>query len=699
MKKEIKAFFSRNPNRGFKAKEVAQKIGVTSDHEYSSVKAVLFKLEEEKFLVRIGKRLQLNKTSFSNKLKGKLEINRNGFGFVIIKTEKAKDVFIASRNLGTAFDGDIVEVELFAKQKGKNIEGQIVNVLERKRKEYVGVIKKSKSFFFISPDDPKIHRDIYITESNLNAAKAGDKVVVGKLSWDSSMLNPEAEVLEVLGKSGSHDTDILSLAREFNLKYKFPNSVLTEAEKISVKIPQSEINNRIDFRNKNVFTIDPEDAKDFDDALSIEQLENGNLSIGIHIADVEHYVKKDSALDFEAQLRGNSVYFVGKVVPMLPEKLSNQICSLVPNEDRLTYSVIVEMTIRGRIVDYIISKTIINSKRRFTYDEAQDVIETGKGDLAKDILQLNKIAQIFRKKRMSEGSFDFISPEVKFKLDENGVPVSILIKQTKQSNMLIEEFMLLANKIVAKHIAVPKTGAVKPFVYRVHDLPDQEKIVEFSRFVKTLGYTFDPNASSKSIGFQNLLNQIKGKEEEALINELAIRSMAKAVYSPKNIGHYGLGFKYYSHFTSPIRRYSDLVTHRLLNNYKNAKSGEIYSLADLDKICDNISASERNAVEAERFSIKQKQIEYLRNHQGNEFSAIISGITNFGIFVKITDILAEGLIRLRDLDDDYYVHDEKKYSIVGKRTRKQYRLGDKIFVKLIRVDEERAELDFIILPN
>jgi ribonuclease R len=699
MKKEIKAFFSRNPNRGFKAKEVAQKIGITSDHEYSSLKAALYKLEEEKFLIRIGKRLQLNKSSLSNKLKGKLEINRNGFGFVIIKAENTKDVFIASRNLGTAFDGDIVEVELFAKQKGKNIEGQIVNVLERKRKEYVGVIKKSKSFFFISPDDPKIHRDIYITESNLNGAKAGDKVVVGKLSWDSSMLNPEAEVLEVLGKSGSHDTDILSLAREFNLKYKFPNSALTEAEKISVKIPQSEINNRIDFRNKNVFTIDPEDAKDFDDALSIEQLENGNLSIGIHIADVEHYVKKDSALDFEAQLRGNSVYFVGKVVPMLPEKLSNQICSLVPDEDRLTYSVIVEMTIRGRIVDYIISKTIINSKRRFTYDEAQDVIETGKGDLAKDILQLNKIAQIFRKKRMSEGSFDFISPEIKFKLDQNGVPVSILIKQTKQSNMLVEEFMLLANKIVAKHIAVPKTGAVKPFVYRVHDLPDQEKIVEFSRFVKTLGYTFDPNSSSKSIGFQNLLNQIKGKEEEALINELAIRSMAKAVYSPKNNGHYGLGFKYYSHFTSPIRRYSDLVTHRLLNNYKNAKSGEIYSLADLDKICDNISASERNAVEAERFSIKQKQIEYLRNHQGNEFSAIISGITNFGIFVKIIDILAEGLIRLRDLDDDYYVHDEKKYSIVGKRTRKQYRLGDKIFVKLIRVDEERAELDFIILPN
>lgn len=699
MKKEIKAFFVRNQGRGFKSREVAQKIGVTSDHEYESLKATMHKLEEESFLIRTGKRFQLNKVTHSNRLNGKLEINRNGFGFVIIKSEKSNDVFIAARNLGTSFDGDIVEVELFAKQKGKNIEGQIVNVLERKRKEYVGVIKKSKSFFFISPDDPKIHRDIYITESNLNGAKVGDKVVVGKLSWGSSMLNPEAEVIEVLGKSGSHNTDILSLAREFNLKYKFPNSALTEAEKISIAIPPQEIKNRIDYRNKHVFTIDPEDAKDFDDALSVERLENGNLSIGIHIADVEHYVKKDSALDFEAQLRGNSVYFVGKVIPMLPEKLSNQICSLVPNEDRLTYSVIVEMTARGRIIDYIISKTIINSKRRFTYDEAQDVIDTGKGDLAEDVLQLNKIAQIFRKKRMSEGSFDFISPEVKFKLDENGVPVSIIIKQTKQSNMLVEEFMLLANKIVAKHIAVPKSGSVKPFVYRIHDLPDQEKIVEFSRFVKTLGYTFDPNASSKSIGFQNLLNQIRGKEEEALINELAIRSMAKAVYSPQNIGHYGLGFKYYSHFTSPIRRYSDLITHRLLNNYKNAKSGEIYSLADLDKICDNISASERNAVEAERFSIKQKQIEYLKNHQGSEFSAIISGITNFGIFVKITDILAEGLIRLRDLDDDYYVHDEKKYSIVGKRTHKQYRLGDKIFVKLIRVDEERAELDFIILPN
>ena len=697
MKKELKAFFNRNQGKGYKSKDIANKLGFNSDHEYASLKAALHKLEEESFLIRTGKRFQLNKLPQSNRLKGRLEINRNGFGFVNINDEKRGDVFIAARNIGAAFDGDLVEVELFAKQKGKNIEGQIVNVVERKRKEYVGIIKKSKSFFFISPDDPKLHRDIYINESKLNGAKSDDKVVVGKLAWDTSMLNPEGEVVEVLGKSGTHETDIISIAREFDLKYKFPTAVLSEAESISSIIPKDEIKKRLDYREKNVFTIDPEDAKDFDDALSIEKLENGNLSIGIHIADVSHYVKKDSSLDVEANERGNSVYFVGRVIPMLPEKLSNQICSLVPFEDRLTYSVIVEMTARGKIINYSINKTIINSKRRFTYEEAQQVIEDGTGEFAEDILLLNKIAEQFRKKRMREGSFNFISPEIKFNLDENGVPVSIMIKQTKQSNMLIEEFMLLANKLVAQQIALPKSGSVKPFVYRIHDLPDQEKIVEFSRFVKTLGYTFDPNASSKSIGFQNLLNQVKGKEEEVLINELAIRSMAKAVYSPDNIGHYGLGFKYYSHFTSPIRRYSDLIVHRLLFNYQNIKSGEMYSLAKLEEICENISATERNAVEAERFSVKQKQIEYLKNHLGNEFSAIISGITNFGIFVKITDILAEGLVRLRDLDDDYYIHDEKKYAIVGKRSKKQYRLGDKIQVKLIRVDEERSELDFIIL--
>ena len=349
MKKELKAFFNRNQGRGYKPKDIAKKLGFNAEHEYSSLKAALHKLDEESFLIRTGKKYMLNKLPQTNLIKGKLEINRNGYGFVSVGNQNMNDVFIAARNIGTAFDGDIVEIELFAKQKGKNIEGQIIRVIERKRKEYVGVIKKSKSFYFISPNDPVIHRDIYINESKLNRAKAGDKVVVGKIVWETSMLNPEGEVLEVFGKSGSHDAEVLSLAREFDLRYKFNNDVISEADHIEISISKEEIKRRIDFRDKNVFTIDPEDAKDFDDALSIEKLGNGNFSIGIHIADVSHYVKKGSALDKEALIRGNSVYFVGKVIPMLPEKLSNEICSLVPNEDRLTYSVIVEITPRGRI--------------------------------------------------------------------------------------------------------------------------------------------------------------------------------------------------------------------------------------------------------------------------------------------------------------------------------------------------------------
>jgi ribonuclease R len=697
MKKELKAFFNRNQGRGYKPKDIAKKLNLNAEYEYASLKALLHKLEEESFLVRVGKRFKLNLLPHSNILTGRFELTRQGFGFVITSDPQVNDIFIASRNIGTAFDKDIVEVELFAKQKGKNLEGQIIRIIERKRKEYVGIIKKSKSFYFISPDDPSIHRDIYINEAKLNRAKTGDKVIVGNLVWETSMLNPEGEVLEVLGKSGSRDTEIISLAREFELKYKFNKETLAEAEKINLKNSAEDIKGRLDFRNHNVFTIDPEDAKDFDDALSIEKLSNGNFSVGIHIADVSHYVKMSSSIDDEALVRGNSVYFVGKVIPMLPESLSNSICSLVPNEERLTYSVIVEITSRGKIVNYKIQKSIINSKRRFTYEEVQQIIENTDGDFSQDIIELNKIATILRNKRMREGSFDFITPEVKFQLDENGMPVAYTLKVMKESNMLVEEFMLLANRIVAKHIALPASGSVRPFVYRIHDYPDHEKINEFARFVKTLGYSFDPGMSAKSKQFQALLNQVKGKEEEALVNELAIRSMAKAIYSTNNIGHYGLGFKHYTHFTSPIRRYSDLIVHRLLNSYSKKTNGEIYSLEELEEICDNISACERKAIEAERFSIKQKQIEYLKSHQGSEFSAIISGITNFGIFVKITDILAEGLVRLRDLEDDYYIYDEKKYTIIGRQTKKQYRLGDKIHVKLIRVDEERTELDFIIL--
>jgi ribonuclease R len=699
MKKRLLTFFKKNSDRGFKTRDLADRLEIFTEHEYEALKAALHKLEGEEVITRQGKRYKYSSGPDTNRLTGELKINEGGFGFVIPKDGKTGDIFIAARNLGTAFSGDSVEVVIFAKQKGKNFEGQIVKLVQRKREEIVGILKKSNSFYFVKPDEKDLHRDIYVSSNKIKGAKEGDKVAVGNIYWTTSMLNPEGEISEVIGEAGTHDTEIISLAREFNLQYKFSDKVIEEAEVIPTEVTEEEAAKRIDLRDKNIFTIDPYDAKDFDDALHIESLDNGNVSVGIHIADVSHYVPKRSELDKEALKRGNSVYFVGKVIPMLPEKLSNNVCSLVPYKDRLTYSVIVELTARGKVENYKISKSVINSKRRFTYEEAQEIIETGEGDLKEEVLQLHKLSQVLRKKRLREGSIEFGTPEIKFRLNEEGKPVEIIKKEIKESNMLVEEFMLLANKIVAKHIAQPKSGGEKPFVYRVHDLPDSEKVAEFAKFVKTLGYSFDPNAASRSNQFQLLMQQVKGTPEEALINEIGIRSMAKAVYSPDNIGHYGLGFKHYTHFTSPIRRYSDLIIHRALYNYIEGNGKPMYSYEQLEEITDHISATERNAVNAERMSVKLKQIEYLMEHVGEEYNAIISGITHFGIFIKIIEILAEGLIRLRDLEGDFYVYDEKKYSLIGRKTKKQYRLGDKVKVKLVRVDIERAELDFTILEN
>jgi ribonuclease R len=699
MKKEIKAYFKNHPTLKLKSKDVAEELGLTKEFEYAELKHVLFKLTEEGYLEKLGKRFQLNRPG-ADKLIGIVQIVNDGdYGFVKLTNANINDVFVAGKNLNTAFNGDTVEVKLFEKKTGKNIEAEIVKVIQHSFKEIVGTLNKSKSFYFVTPDDRKIHRDIYISPKNILNAKPGDKVVVSNIEWKSRELNPEGDVIECLGKAGSYDTEIAAIAREFGLSYKFPKDVLREASAIDEEIPEKEIAKRLDLRNETIFTIDPDDAKDFDDAVSIEVLKNGNYKIGIHIADVSHYVQPGSAIYKEALSRGTSVYIVGKVIPMLPESLSTNICSLVPYRDRLTYSVIVEMTPRGKIVSYDIRKSVINSKRRFTYDEVQKIIENGEGEFYDKIFLLNGIAKILRQKRMKKGSINFYTPEVVFKLDGNGFPVEIKIKEVRESHNLIEELMLLANQIVAEHVKPKMNKQVVPFVYRIHDLPDKEKVIEFSRFVKSLGYSFDPTAANKSTQFQALLESVRGTEEEAVINEIAIRSMAKAVYSIKNIGHYGLGFKYYTHFTSPIRRFPDLIVHKLIFKYINETPGKNLSVEELEEICDHSSERERNAVNAERLSVKLKQIEYLKGKVGENFHGVVSGITHFGIFIELSQSLAEGLIRLRDMDDDYYIFDEKNYSITGKRYGRKIRLGDKVNVKLIGVDEEKKEIDFNLLDE
>jgi len=697
MKKEIKAFFKHNSSVNIKSRELAKKFDLHEEHSYAQLKKVLFDLTEEKYLEKQGKRYRLKKAD-SEKITGILQIVNGGdYGFVIVKDKTIKDIFIPGKKMGFAFNGDIVDVELIKKQRGKNLEGEITGIVERKRKEIVGILQKDNSRWFIKPDDDKIHRNIYINEAKLNKARAGEKVVVANIEWDSMHLNPIGDIKEILGKAGSYDTEIASIAREFGLAYKFPPKVLKEADSIPDKIPAAEIKKRLDLRTKNIFTIDPADAKDFDDAVSVEILPNENLSVGIHIADVSHYVTEGTTLYEEAFDRGTSVYIVGKVIPMLPERLSNGICSLIPFKDRLTYSVIVELTPRFSIVSYEIHKSIINSKRRFTYDEVQKIIETKEGDFSDDILQLNRISRSFREKRMKKGSINFFTPEVVFKLDKNGVPIDIQIKEIKESHNLIEELMLLANQIIAGHIKTGKQKNTFPFIYRIHDLPDKEKVTEFARFVKSLGYHFDPNSANKAKQFQQVLDEVKGSDVEAVVNEVAVRSMAKAIYSTTNIGHYGLGFKYYTHFTSPIRRFPDLIVHSLIFKFCNDVSLKSIEQKELEEICEHSSAQERNAVNAERLSVKLKQIEYMKSKVGEEFHGVVSGVTHFGIFIELNQTLAEGLIRLRDLEDDYYIFDQNNYCVTGKRTGRRIRLGDKVNIKLIRVNEEKRAIDFILI--
>ena len=592
-------------------------------------------------------------------------------------------------------DGDKVKVQLFAKRKGAEPEGEVVEILESKERTFVGKLQVAKGFAFLITENKTLANDIFIPKDKLKGGKNGDKAIVRIVEWPDEAKNPLGEVIDILGIAGQNTAEMHAILAEFGLPYKYPSSVEKAADKIPEAISPEEIENREDFRGITTFTIDPKDAKDFDDALSARRLDNGNWEVGVHIADVTHYVKTDGVIDKEAQSRATSVYLVDRTIPMLPERLCNQICSLRPDEGKLCFSAVFELNSDAVVQNSRICRTIIKSDRRFTYEEAQEVIETGEGDYKEEILALNDLAKKLRERRFKSGAINFDRYEVKFEIDEQGKPVRVYFKVSKDANKLIEEFMLLANRTVAEFVGRPPKGKTKKtFVYRIHELPDPDKMENFASFIRRFGYKLktDGTKTDVSKGINSLLDNVQGKPEENLIETVAIRAMQKARYSTENIGHYGLAFEYYTHFTSPIRRYPDMMVHRLLERY--LAGGRSVIQKKYEDLCDHCSNMEQVAANAERASIKYKQVEFMQDKLGMVFDGVISGVTEWGLYVELNENKCEGLVPIRDLDDDYYEFDEKNYCLLGRRKKRQYRLGDPITIKVAQANLERKQLDF-----
>tara|TARA_R110002050_G_scaffold41242_1_gene100088 strand:- start:90111 stop:92252 length:2142 start_codon:yes stop_codon:yes gene_type:complete len=693
IKDQILDVFTHTPNKILNHKQIAARLGYTSGSDKNLVIKALGGLKSARKLQEpsAGKFAIVTMPKF---VTGKIELKRNGVAYVITD-QLEEDVFIPPKFVSHALDGDEVKVALLAKKRGASHSGQVVEILNRVQENFVGIIDISKNFAFLVPDKANMPVDIFIPLSKLNGAKNGEKCIAKITEWPKAASSPFGEIIDVLGKVGDADTEAYSILAQFDLPHRFPENVEKEAAKISLTIGEKELKARKDYRKVTTFTIDPVDAKDFDDALSFKTLPNGNFEIGVHIADVTHYVKPGDMIDQEAIERATSVYLVDRVVPMLPEVLSNGVCSLRPNEDKLTFAAIFEITPTAKIVNTWIGRTIIHSDRRFAYEEVQDILEAGKGEYSEELIQLNTLAKIIRKQRLEDGSIAFDKVEVRFKLDEFKKPAGVYFKMQKDAHKLIEEFMLLANKAVAERIALPKKGeGIKTFVYRIHDKPNPEKLLAFADFIKTFGYKFNTKTENIAESMNQLLMEVQGQREEQMIEHLAIRTMAKAVYSTQNIGHYGLGFKNYTHFTSPIRRYPDMMVHRLLQHYLDG--GSSADEPQYEKWCKHSSEMEKKASDAERQSIKYFQVLFMENEVGKSFNGIITGVTEWGIYVEIIENKCEGMVRLREISGDYFTFDEGMHRIVGNNTGRVYQLGDEVEITVKDADLANRRLDFVL---
>lgn len=695
LRREIFHILEKVPGKAINYKQISSTLGISDSGVRRLIQEILRDETKKGRLKEVERGKYVATNVKQQNVEGRIEITRGGRGFIIVEGHD-QDFEVSNRNLGKALWGDIVEAKVL--KGGRKKSAKVSRVIKRNKSQYVGVIEKSKDFAFFLPTDQRIHIDFFIPLENLGGAKHGEKVIVEIEDWEDVEEKPVANVVKVLGKPGENDVEMHAILAEFGLPLDFPDEVRHDAESIPKEITQEEISKRRDFRKILTFTIDPEDAKDFDDALSYQKLENGNIEVGIHIADVSHYLQPKTILDDEAYDRATSVYLVDRVIPMLPEVLSNELCSLRPKEEKLCFSAVFELDEKANIKKEWFGRTVIYSDRRFTYEEAQDVIETGKGDHSEAILDLDRLAKLMRKERQKKGGLDFDTEEVKFKLDENGVPIYVFTKVMKDANRLIEDFMLLANRRVAAFIGNPKKGEPKTFVYRVHDDPNDDKLATLKQFVSHFGYQMSlPKDGDALHVLKALLKQSKGSPEEDIIKLMAIRSMAKAEYTTENIGHFGLSFDFYSHFTSPIRRYPDVMVHRLLAHY--LEGGSSADQKTYEKHCNHCSIMEKKAVEAERASIKYKQVEFLQNNIGEEFDGVISGLTGWGLYVELIESKCEGMVSMSNLMSDYFSFDAEEYVVRGSKTGFEYHMGQRVRVRVAKADLQKRQLDFEMVED